>query len=192
MKFKLIIALFIICLPLIGKSQGAAIKIGYTDVEGILSQLPQYKTIEADLKTYNTQLQNQLQSKVKELENKYADFERGQATMTEVVKNDKMKELQNLQNSIQEFEKNAAESLQKKQVSLLQPEFDKIQKAITEVAKENNYNYILSSGVGEVSFILYASENDDVTNLVLKKLGVNPAATNTTNTNTNTTKTTPK
>ncbi len=42
-------------------------KIGHADWEYIFGQLPEYKRIETELRTYETQLQNQLQIKSREL-----------------------------------------------------------------------------------------------------------------------------
>ena len=55
---------------------------------------------------------------------------------------------------------------------------EKIQKAIDDVAKENDFTYILSSdgAMGQVPIILYGPDNLNVSDLVLKKMGVTPPA----------------
>jgi outer membrane protein len=150
------------------------VRIGYTNVDYVLSQMNESKQIEADLKAYSTQLETQLQGKFKEYESKAEAYRKGAATMTDVIKADKEKELMNLQNSIQEFQKNADASLQKKQQSLLEPALDKLQKAIDAVASENGYTYIFNSdaGYGSTPILLHGPQQDNVSELVLKKLGV--------------------
>ena len=152
----------------------ANVRIGYTNVDYVLSQMNESKQIEADLKAYSSQLESQLQSKFKEYESKAEAYRKGAATMTDVIKADKEKELMNLQNSIQEFQKNADASLQKKQQSLLEPALDKLQKAIDAVANENGYTYIFNSdaGYGSTPILLHGPQQDNVSELVLKKLGV--------------------
>jgi outer membrane protein len=150
------------------------VRIGYTNVDYVLSQMNESKQIEADLKAYSTQLENQLQGKFKEYEAKAEAYRKGAQTMTDVIKADKEKELMNMQNSIQEFQKNADASLQKKQQSLLEPALDKLQKAIDAVATENGYSYIFNSdaGYGSTPILLHGPQQDNVSELVLKKLGV--------------------
>ena len=46
---------------------------------------------------------------------------------------------------------------------------DKAKKAIEDVAKENNYNYVFDSGVG---VLLYQRDSDDIMPMVKKKLGL--------------------
>ncbi|GAL87598.1 ompH family outer membrane protein [Sporocytophaga myxococcoides] len=155
--------------------------MGYTNLDYILGLLPEAKKIESELKDYEKQLQAQLQSKYTEYEKKLQDYQKGvQANLfTDLIKEDKEKELMNMQNSIKQFEENAQNSLQKKQVSLLEPVLEKIQKAIDQVAEENNYSYIFSTHAdyGGSAIILYAkSKEDNISDLVLKKLGVTPPA----------------
>ncbi len=50
------------------------LKIGYTSADAVLAALPEAKQIESDLKTYQTQLGNQLQSMKADFEKKFADY----------------------------------------------------------------------------------------------------------------------
>ena len=153
-------------------------KIGYTNVDYVLSQMPESKQIEADLKAYSGQLEAQLKSKTAEFQTKLEAYQKGGATMTDLVKADKEKELQTLQSSIQDFQKSADQSLQQKQQQLLKPALDKLQKTIDEVAKESGYSYIFNSdaGYGTTPVLLHAPEDANVSDLVLKKMGVTPKA----------------
>jgi len=152
------------------------VKIGYTNVDYVLSQMPESKQIEADLKAYSAQLEAQLKSKYSEFETKGQAYQKGAATMTDIVKADKEKELMSLRTSIEEFQKNADASLQKKQQSLMEPALDKLQKAIDDVAKENGYTYVFNSdaGFGTTPVLLHGPEDGNISDLVLKKMGVTP------------------
>lgn len=152
-------------------------KIGYTNLEYILAQLPEAKQIESQLKEFEKQLQSQLQSKYTEYEQKLDTYRKGQATMAEIVKQDKEQELISLQNNIREFEEKAQGEMQNKQVALLEPVLNKIQKAIDKVAEENSYTYILSTHteMGTSAIILYAKNlEDNISDKVLLALGVTP------------------
>lgn len=153
----------------------APLKIGYTSVQYVLSQMPESKQIESQLKDYSTQLKGQLDAKSNEFRTKVEAYQKGGATMTDVVKADKEKELQNLQQSIQEFQQNAEVSLQQKQQTLLKPALDKLQKNIDAVADENGYTYILNSD-GDSPLLLHGPKDGDVSDLILKKMGITPGA----------------
>lgn len=154
----------------------APLKIGYTDVQYVLAQMPESKQIESDLKAYNTQLEAQLKSKYAEYQSKVEAYQKGEATMTDVVKADKQKELQSLQQSIQEFQRSAEQSLQQKQQTLLKPALDKLQKNIDAVADENGFTYVFNSDTGGSPLLLHAPESGNISDLVLKKMGITPGA----------------
>lgn len=157
-------------------AQQASQKIGFTNVDYLLSQMPELKTIEAEIKTKEAQYQNLLQARQKELQDKFAAYQKNAPTMSEVIRTDTEKQLQNLQASMQELQQNASTELQQKQQQLLAPVLDKIDKAIKEVAKENGYTFVISSDISNQlsPVLLYSTDEYDITNLVFKKLGVTP------------------
>ncbi|GJM29339.1 MAG: hypothetical protein DHS20C17_19740 [Cyclobacteriaceae bacterium] len=154
-------------------TQAQTLKIGYTNTDYILSKLPEAKQIESDLKTHRDQLGAQLRSKQEEFERKYQSFVDGQATMTDVVRTDVQTELQALQDSIQKFASEAEKSMQNKQIQLLAPVYEKIDGGIKEVAQEQGFSHVFAHGV-----LLFATKDNDISDLVLAKLGVETSPTN--------------
>lgn len=150
------------------------LKIGYADVEYILGELPGTKTAGAEVTSLKTQLTKQLEIKQKELEKKNADFVAAEKTLPPAVRDNTIRELQMLQDNLERFISDAQSSLQKKQQDLLAPIYKEIGTAIGEVAKENGFTYILNPKVSGLDVVLYAEEKWDVSDLVLKKLGVTP------------------
>ncbi|SFC68311.1 outer membrane protein [Flexibacter flexilis DSM 6793] len=143
------------------------LKIGYTNVNYILSVSPRAKEIEADLKARGIQLKKEIDGKMQQLETKYADYQKNAATMLESIRVDKENELRTLQASIETLQQNAQTELKNKEDELLKPEIEKIYKAINEVAIAEGYTYVLNSD----QVLLYAVEQFDVTESVAKKLG---------------------
>jgi outer membrane protein len=148
-------------------------KIGHADWDYIFSKLPEYKKIETELKTFETQLQNQIRTKSQELETKFRAYQGMPADTPEAIKKDKESELAYLQENIQKFQQDAQASMQKKQTDLVNPVFAKVGKAIEEVANENGYSYIINPElIGGGDVLLFANAKHNISNLVLKKLGV--------------------
>ena len=176
MKTKWIFILAFLAAAVSAEAQDTGLKIGYTNAEYILSNMPEAKQIEAELKDYEKQLSTQLQSKSTDFDTKVQEYQRSAENMIPEVRADKERELQSLQQSIQKFQQDAQTSLQRKQGELLQPAFDKIQTAIDEVAKANDYTHIFNSGQPEVglNILLYGRDEDNISDLVLKQLGIEP------------------
>jgi outer membrane protein len=182
MKQKLIaflVIMTIITTPLLAQTTPASglTKIGYTNVDYIIGKLPESKVMQNQLEVTKAQLDKALGETYKEAQEKYEAYQKNGANMTDVIRADKEKELQNLQTRIQEMQNNAQTSLQTKQQQLLEPILTKVNNAIQEVGKESGFLYILNmdAGAGTTPIILFAaSEDNNATNLILRKLGVDP------------------
>ncbi len=183
MKQKLIVfmvAMAMLSTPLLAQTTPAAsglTKIGYTNVDYVISKLPESKVMQNQIEVTKAQLDKAIGETYKEAQEKYEAYQKNGAQMTDVIRADKEKELQNLQTRIQEMQTNAQQSLQTKQQQLLEPILTKVNTAIQDVGKENGFLYILNmdAGQGTTPIILFAaSEENNATNLILRKLGVDP------------------
>ncbi|QHL88398.1 OmpH family outer membrane protein [Nibribacter ruber] len=171
-KLKSLLVAAFVCVSMASFAQTGTVKIGYTNANYIISQLPESRQIESDLKAHSSQLEKELQNKVRDYQTKLEAYNKGAQTMTDVIRADREKELTSLRSSIEEFQRNADASLQKKEQVALEPVMNKIQKAIDDVAKENGYTHIFTAEA-----LLYGPEDgNNFTDLVLKKLGVTPGA----------------
>ena len=151
-------------------------KIGQVDIQYVLIALPEYKQVESQLKALEAQLLKQSQDKEAEFQKKYQDYLQIGENMADVVRADKERELQQLQQSFTEFQQSAQVSLQNKSTELLNPLYTKIGSTIDEVAVENGYSHILNVGVAQLDIIIYGDDKYDVSDIVLKKMGVTPPA----------------
>jgi outer membrane protein len=182
MKQKLmafLVLMTIITTPLLAQTTPASglTKIGYTNVDYIIGKLPESKVMQNQLEVTKAQLDKALGETYKEAQEKYEAYQKNGANMTDVIRADKEKELQNLQTRIEEMRNNAQTSLQTKQQQLLEPILTKVNNAIQEVGKEAGFLFILNmdAGAGTTPIILFAaSEENNASNLILRKLGVDP------------------
>ena len=156
----------------------AQVKIGFINADYILSQMPEAKQVEEDLKNTQEQYETLYQGKVKDFQDKLAAFEKLNADpkTADIIKQDKEKELQNLQTSIQEFQQNSQSSLQKKQAQLVQPLLKKVEENMHAVAAENAYTYVFNydAGMGTAPILLHYPADANMSDLVLKKMGITP------------------
>jgi outer membrane protein len=185
-KLVLLIVLAAAAFASHAQTQTASTKVGYADVDYIFSQMPEAKQIDTELKSTQTQLKNQIESKASEFQKKLADYQANAGTMLDAVRVNTERELQQLQQNLEKLQQDAQSTIQNKQTQLMEPVYKKVGKAIEETAKENGYTFILNQQIGGLDVILYGDEHMDISDLVLKRLGVTPkpAANNTTPQNT--------
>ena len=176
MKTRWIFILAFMVASITASAQDSGLKIGYTNADYILGNMPERKEIESELQVHEQQLSAQLEAKSKDFQTKYQEYQRTAQNMIPEVRADKEQELNTLNQAIQKFQQEAQASIQRKTAELLQPVYDKIQAAIEKVAEANGYTHVLNSGQPEVglNILLYARDEDNISDLVLKELGIDP------------------
>jgi len=144
-------------------------KFGYVNTSAILSEMPELKQAEANLKSYQTQLQKKGQSMLEELQAEY------QSVQTKVQNGDlspKQQEseaarLKQKETELGQYEQDMMQKIQEKRTTELQPIYDKLNAAIEEVAQENGFQFIFDESV-----LLYKDDSADVSTMVKNKLGI--------------------
>ena len=148
----------------------AQVKIAHVNTAEVLDAMPDKAKAEKDLEKYYNELQDQLQTMAKEYQTKLQDYEANQATMSNIVKQSKEKEIVDLQTRIQQFQANAEQEFEGKRAELLKPILDKIQNAINAVGKEKGYTYIIDLATGAAVWV--GTDAIDCSRDVRAKLGL--------------------
>lgn len=167
-RFIGIAALFLI-VGFTGQAQ--SFKFGHINSDELIQALPEFDTASKQLERYRQDLVNALELMTVELNNKSDAYNKESKNLTEIVRQTKEQELVDLNRRIQEFQTNAQEQLQNKQVELFQPIYTKVDKAIKDVGKENGFVYVFDIAKGS---LLYFDEtkSTNIMTLAKAKLGV--------------------
>jgi outer membrane protein len=145
------------------------LKLGYINSLELLSLMPEIQPADAELEKYANQLDGLFSGMMQEYQNKLVDYEKNQPNWTPDTEELKIKELQDLEKRIQEFQNSSQEKLGKKREELYAPILEKADKAIKEVATEEGYTYIFDASTGS---LLFADESEDILDKVRAKLGI--------------------
>ncbi len=172
---KYVIIAFVAFTGLFSVKASAQAKIAHINAQALIESMPETKKAQADIETFAAGLEKESGTLVAEYNKKMADFDKSSATDSETMKQVKVKEIQDAQKRIQEYETLAREKIGAKQNELLKPVYDKARKAIEDVAKEKGYAYVIDSSSGS---LLVSPAGDDILATVKTKLGVpnTPAA----------------
>jgi outer membrane protein len=163
------IVLMIACGLLIGNLAFGQTKFGHINSAELLKAMPEVTKAETDIQNYAKTFQDQLQAMGKEYEKKIQEFQAGEKTMTEAMKEVKVKEIKDLEGRIESTNQSAQEKVEKKRQELLQPIIDKADKSIKAVATEKGYDYIFDTSTGA---LLHVKASDDIMPLVKAKMGI--------------------
>ena len=164
--------LFLACGIMIGNFAfaQAPMKIVYINSAALLSSMPEKVQADSALSKYARSFQDQIDIMMKEYQSKGQQYQQSEKTMTDAMKEVKMKEIQDLQNRIESTQQSAQEKVQQKKQDVYAPVLEKADKAIKAVAKEKGYDYILD--ISASGTVVYGKEEYDVTPVVKAKLGI--------------------
>jgi len=157
------------------KGQNKPLKIGYTNLEIVLSLMPEYAQVEKELQLFEQKLLDQLKVKQEYAQMKLEEYQTlfSEGKLTPEQQKQMEQELLKLDKEIREFTQQSEQKLLEKRNEKLQPIIEKLQKAIDDIAKEEGYDYILNaSNMTGISPILHAPPEHNITQKLLKKLGI--------------------
>lgn len=130
-----------------------SLKIAHVNTNEVMNAMPEREAAEKSLQDYYGELQNQLATMASEYQSKVTDYQANEASMSNLVKQSKEKEIMDLQQRINDFQNNAEMEFENKRASLLAPLLEKIQNAINAVGQEKGYTYILDLATGSAVYV---------------------------------------
>ncbi len=153
------------CFP--AKAQSG--KIGHFNSTELMQMMPEMDSAQRKQQDYAKELENIIIGMQTELQNKYTEFQNNQSQWSELIKQTKSRELQDMQVRVQEFMQQSEEDYQRKTQELLAPIIDRVSNAVNEVAAEGGFAYIFDASNNA---LFLGPDAIDVMPLVKKKLGL--------------------
>ena len=147
------------------------LKFGHINRTELIQSMPEFDSARVTLERLNTELTNAAELLQVELNNKYEAYLKEGKNLTDLVRQTKEQELQDYQRRLTDFQTNAQNQLQEKQVSLFTPVTEKADKAIKEVGKENGFTYIFDTSGGQIAYF-DETKSTNVLPLAKAKLGL--------------------
>tara|TARA_R110002096_G_scaffold151859_2_gene314625 strand:- start:28366 stop:28881 length:516 start_codon:yes stop_codon:yes gene_type:complete len=150
----------------------AQVKIGYANPDIIMSELQEVKKLGEEIRLFVEQKDAMLKPKADSLQAQIEAYEKIMATLSNEAKQARESELIALNEQFEATKQASYEEIQQRQIALLGPIQDKVNKAIADVAKELGLDLVLSDVTSEGGeIIFYAAENQpNITQKVLQKL----------------------
>ncbi|OFY61663.1 MAG: hypothetical protein A2Y71_17010, partial [Bacteroidetes bacterium RBG_13_42_15] len=118
------------------------LKFGHVNRTELIQSMPEFDSARVKLEKLSTELTNTAELLQVELNNKYETYLKEGKNLTDLVRQTKEQELNDAQKRLTDFQTNAQNTLQEKQVELFTPITGKADKAIKDVGKENGFIYI--------------------------------------------------
>ena len=123
-------------------------KVAHIDTQQLIGQMPEVVAAQKQLEELEKTYTNQIESTYKEFQTKAQSYSADAANQTDVTNQARQKELETMQQNINQYRETAAQDLQKKQVEMMRPLYDKAKAAIEKVASVQGFDYVLDATAG--------------------------------------------
>ncbi len=164
------LALVVCVLVVTGVSGQTTLKFGHIESNKLMSIMPEMNKAQTTLQNKAQEFDKQLNEMKNEYQKLIKAYQDGEATMSEIVKATKVKEIQDAEQRIGTFNQYAQQELAKTKDDLLKPIIEKSTNAIKEVGKENGFVYVFDLSAGNILY--FSNKSVDILPLVKKKLGI--------------------
>ena len=151
-------------------------QFAFFDIQQILVEMPEAEQAQALFEKEQNDVLVQFEEMQVTFNNLYQDYLTNQELpdnspdkWSKIRAEEKQKALTDIQQRMQEFQMTAQEDLQKRQVELLTPVYNKIDSAVAVVAEEKGYPFVFST---EDVYFINEKKCIDITSLIKKALGL--------------------
>lgn len=149
-------------------------RIGYVDTEYVLDQMPEYTSVQQQLDKLEKQWRNEIQQQREEVQKLEQEFEARELLYTEEERKRKQQTIEEARAKVEQLRQQyfgPEGELYSRQKQLMRPLQERILEAAENVATEDGYDFVVD-GKGDTIF-LYAREEHDLSDQVLRELGIN-------------------
>jgi len=157
-----------------GTSVRAQQKIGYVDTEYVLNQMPEYETVQQKLDKLEQQWRQEIEQQRKEVQKLEQEFQARELLYTEEERKRKRQEIESARKKVEQLRQQyfgPEGQLYTRQQELMRPIQQRVLEAAESVATTAGYDYVVEKK-GDALF-LYAREEHDLSDRVLRELGIN-------------------
>ena len=111
--------------------------------------MPEMMNAKSELEKLAKTYETDIQAMATELQNKIKQYDAESSTKTDEENGKRLQEVQSMEQSIRQYQGQAQQDLQKKEIELLKPITEKAKAAILKVGNDQGFNYVLDSSQGQ-------------------------------------------
>jgi len=170
-----LLAILTVMLVMAAPLQAQELKIGYLNPQDVLERMPETATIEKELNDLAQSRQTSFTTRVQKFQTDVQRFQQNAAVMSNDAREKEEQRLIAEEEALQSLQMEIQQELANKRNELLRPLLERIDTAISAVAKELSLTYVLNEATSQgESILLFVSDDGknrlNITEKVLAKL----------------------
>lgn len=166
-QLKTLLLATALCLVTVSFTQAQS-KVAHINTQELIQSMPEMAAARTELETLSKTYQTDMQAMGAEFQKKATQYDQEAATKTQEENTKRAAEIQGMEQNIRQFQGQAQQDLQKKELDLLKPITEKAKAAILKVARAQGFDYVLDSAQG----ITILADGKNLLDDVKKELGL--------------------
>lgn len=134
-------------------SAAFAQKLGHVDTQAILMELPERVDAQSAIESRASEYEAEMTSMQQQLQTKLQEYQSKAETWPAAIRQQKERELQALDQGLQEFAATVQNDLAVMEQELLMPMIERVQQAINDVGEEEGFTYIFDTSSGSTVYV---------------------------------------
>ncbi|MBP2832481.1 OmpH family outer membrane protein [Aquimarina sp. U1-2] len=123
-------------------------KVAHVASQELVESMPAFKAAKSEIEKLNKTYDAEIRNMVLELQNTIKKYSQEAETKTDEENLKRQQEIQATEKSINDYRQNALKDLQKKEIELMKPIYEKARTSIQKVARAQGFQYVLDSTTG--------------------------------------------
>ncbi len=123
-------------------------KVAHIASQELVEAMPAFKAAKGEIEKLNKTYDAEIRNMVLELQNTIKKYSQEVETKTDEENLKRQQEIQTTEKSINDYRTNALQDLQKKEIELMKPIYEKARTSIQKVARAQGFQYVLDSTTG--------------------------------------------
>lgn len=120
-------------------------KFAHINMQELIVSMAEYDSAMVKMQKITKGLEQELESMNVERNKKFEEYSTKSKDWTDLVRQSREQEIQGITSRIQQFQESAQQQIEDEQTKLMQPIYEKANKAIEAVAKEQGITYVLAA-----------------------------------------------
>lgn len=166
-QLKTLLLATALCLVTVNFTQ-AQTKVAHINTQELIQAMPEMAAARTELETLSKTYQTDMQAMGAEFQKKATQYDQEAATKTQEENTKRAAEIQGMEQNIRQFQGQAQQDLQKKELDLLKPITEKAKAAILKVSRAQGFDYVLDSAQG----VTILTDGKNLLDDVKKELGL--------------------
>jgi len=123
-------------------------KVAHVNTQELIAAMPEMKAAQAQMEKLGKTYETEIQGMATELQTKMKQYDAEAATKTDEENSKRVQEVQTMEQNIRQYQAQAQQDMQAKNLELLKPITEQAKTAILKVARAQGFDYVLDSTQG--------------------------------------------